>query len=130
MGLGARKPLGKDAAKKPAAPGHGGPRPGAGRPKDTGTPAARRSKKIASEIAEGKRLIEEGPLGSELPADATPLDVMLMAMRKAYILGGAVAAFPYAEKCAPYIHARIAQVELKNPEEGKPFRIAFQWQDE
>ena len=130
MGLGARKPLGKDAAKKPAAPGHGGPRSGAGRPKDTGTPAARRSKKIASEIAEGKRFVEEGHDGSALPADATPLDVMMMAMRKAYVQGGSIAAFPYAEKCAPYIHARIAQIELKNPDDGKPFTIAFKWQGE
>ena len=127
MGLGARKPLGKEAAKKPAAPGHGGVRAGQGRPAGA---AAGRSKKIANEIAEGKRFVEEGHDGSALPADATPLDVMMMAMRKAYTQGGSIAAFPYAEKCAPYIHARIAQIELKNPDDGKPFTIAFKWQGE
>lgn len=128
MGLGARKPLGKNAAKKPAAPGHGGPRLGAGRPKDTGGAATGRSKKIANEIAEGKRFLEEHD-GADLPKDATPLDVMLMAMRKAYKLGGSIAATPYAEKCAPYIHARIAQMELKNPS-GEAFTIAFRWAGE
>lgn len=123
MGLGARKPLGKDAAKKPAAPGHGGVRAGQGRPPSA---AANRSKKIANEIAEGKRMLEEHG-GTPLPDDATPLDVMMMAMRKAYLQGGSIAAFPYAEKCAPYIHARIAQVELKNPADSQPFKIQFQW---
>jgi len=117
-------PLGLDATKKPARPGHGGTRPGAGRPKDTGGAASRRSKKVANEIAEGKRFIEEteGPL----PKDATPLDVMLMAMRKAYQQGGSIAATPYAEKCAPYIHARIAQVALTNADD-KPFALSFTW---
>lgn len=118
------RPLGKavDVVKKPARPGHGGARDGAGRPAG---PATRRSKKVADEIAEGKRFIEEHD-GSDLPADATPLDVMLMAMRKAYKLGGSIAATPYAEKCAPYIHARIAQMELKSTDD-KPFTLAFKW---
>lgn len=68
--------------------------------------------------------------GSDLPADATPLDVMMMAMRKAYKLGGSIAATPYAEKCAPYIHARIAQRELKNADDSKPFTLAFRWASE
>lgn len=128
------RPLGKASEvvpRKPAAPGHGGARAGAGAPKGSNSaPATRRSKKIANEIAEGKRFVEEGHDGSALPADATPLDVMMMAMRKAYIQGGSIAAFPYAEKCAPYIHARIAQIELKNPDDGKPFTISFKWQGE
>lgn len=102
------------------------PQPKSGAPSSA---AKKRSIEVANQIAEGKRKFEEHD-GSELPADATPLDVMLMAMRKAYKLGGSIAATPYAEKCAPYIHARIAQVELKNPSDGKPFTIAFKWQEE
>lgn len=63
----------------------------------------------------------------ELPPDATPLDVMMMAMRVAYRKGGAIAAQPYARDAAPYVHARIAQMELKNPDHGKPLRISFRW---
>lgn len=118
-------PLGK----KPAAPGHGGARKGAGAPKGSNSAAAtRRSKAVANAIAEGKRFLEEHD-GTELPKDATPLDVMMMAMRKAYKLGGSIAATPYAEKCAPYIHARIAQMELKNPE-GQVFALSFKWAGE
>lgn len=126
MGLGARKPLGKTAATTPllTGPGKGGARAGAGRPPGA---AAGRSKKIANDIAEGRRLVEEGEAGVALPADATPLDVMMMAMRKAYLKGGSIAAFPYAEKCAPYLHARIAQIELKNPDDKVPLRVAFTW---
>jgi hypothetical protein len=113
----------KTKPKKPARPGHGGTREGSGRPPAAAT---RRSKQVADEIAEGKRFIEEHD-GVPLPADATPLDVMLLAMRRAYVLGGSLMAAPYAEKAAPYIHARIAQMELKNPDDGKPFRLLFQW---
>lgn len=88
--------------------------------------AKKRSAEVANQIAEGKRRFEEHD-GTPLPDDATPLDVMLMAMRKAYLIGGSIAAVPYAEKAAPYIHARIAQMELKNPDDGKPFRLLFQW---
>lgn len=87
--------------------------------------AKKRSLEVANQIAEGKRLLEEHD-GTELPPDATPLDVMLMAMRKAYRIGGSIAATPYAEKCAPYIHARIAQMELKSSDD-KPFTLAFKW---
>jgi hypothetical protein len=87
--------------------------------------AKKRSLEVANAIAEGKRMLEEHD-GSDLPADATPLDVMMMAMRKAYKLGGSIAATPYAEKCAPYIHARIAQMELKTSDD-KPFTLAFKW---
>lgn len=121
-----KKPLGKDAARKPARPGHGGPRKGAGRPRGV---AKGRSAAIANEIIAGIRFVEEGHDGTELPKDATPLDVMMMAMRKAYKLGGSLAAAPYAEKCAPYIHARLATAELKNAD-NKPFTIAFKWVDE
>lgn len=91
--------------------------------------AKKRSIEVANQIAEGKRRFEEHD-GTPLPPDATPLDVMLMAMRKAYLIGGSIAAVPYAEMAAPYIHARIAQVQLKNPDDGKPLRLEFRWTNE
>lgn len=124
-------PLGIDAAKKPAHVGHGGARKGAGRPPSKATT---RSKAIADAIAAGERVIEEA--GEELPADATPLDVMMLAMRAAYKIGsakgpgqGAIAAFPYAEKAAPYIHARIAQMQLIPPRSDNG-QITFTWAGE
>lgn len=113
-------PLGKDAAKKPARPGHGGAREGAGRP----SPVRGRSKAAAERISAGILVVEEEY--GELPPEATPLDVMVMAMRVAYRKGGAIAAQPYARDAAPYLHARIAQMELKNPE-GQTFALAFTW---
>lgn len=113
------------AIKKPARPGHGGKREGAGKP---AAGATRRSKKIASEIAEGKRLFKE-VRGEELPDDATPLDVMMMAMRAAYKVGGSIAAAPYAEKCAPYVHARLANIQASGPNNG-PVVLAFTWASE
>jgi hypothetical protein len=50
-----------------------------------------------------------------LPNTATPLDVMVEAMRRAYRLGGPLAAAPYAERAAPYLHAKISSIELKTP---------------
>jgi hypothetical protein len=117
-------PLGKEATKKPARPGHGGKREGAGRPKNTGAPATRRSKAAADRISEGILAVEEEY--GELPPEATPLDVMVMAMRVAYRKGGAIAAQPYARDAAPYLHARIAQMELKSSDD-KPFTLAFKW---
>lgn len=110
--------------KKPARPGHGGPREGAGRPPAKTT---QRSKKVADEIAEGKRLILENE--GDLPDNATPLDVMMMAMRKAYKMGGSLAAAPYAEKCAPYIHARLANIQQTGKDNG-PIMLAFRWVSE
>lgn len=125
---GNRKPLGKaaDATKKPAR--HGGARPGAGGPKGANSaPATKRSKAAADRISAGI-VIAENEYG-ELPPEATPLDVMIMAMRAEYKRAGAVAAHPYARDAAPYLHARIAQMELKNPE-GQSFTVAFRWQGE
>lgn len=110
--------------KTAARPGHGGPRAGAGRPPAKTT---QRSKKVADEIAEGKRLILENE--GELPDNATPLDVMMMAMRKAYLMGGSLAAAPYAEKCAPYIHARLANIQATGKHEG-PILLSFRWAEE
>ncbi len=114
-------PLGLDATKKPARPGHGGKREGAGRP---ASKATQRSKAAADRIAEGILVIEEEY--GELPPEATPLDVMVMAMRVAYRKGGAIAAQPYARDAAPYMHARIAQMELKSSDD-KPFTLQFKW---
>lgn len=107
--------------KKAARPGHGGPRSGAGRPPVKTT---QRSKKVANEIAEGTRDLTE-PEG-ELPPGATPLDVMMMAMRKAFKVGGSLAAAPYAEKCAPYIHARLANIQQTGKDNG-PIVLQFTW---
>jgi hypothetical protein len=88
------------------------------------SPAVTRSTKVAARIHEGILAVEEEY--GELPPEATPLDVMVMAMRVAYKKGGALAAAPYAEKAAPYMHARIAQMELKSSDD-KPFTLAFKW---
>lgn len=119
-------PLGKDATKKPARTGHGGKREGAGRPPSKAT---QRSKAAAERIAEGIDVIRNDGEPEELPPDATPLDVMVMAMRVAYRKGGAIAAQPYARDAAPYMHARIAQMELKSSDD-KPFTLAFKWAGE
>jgi hypothetical protein len=110
--------------KKPASPGHGGPREGAGRPKSKAT---QRSKEVAERLAEGKRIVVEA--GKDLPKDATPLDVMLLAMNEAYKTGGAIAAHPYARDAAPYLHARIAQMELSTGKKG-PLVLQFSWAEE
>lgn len=117
-------PRNKDplALKKPPRPGHGGKREGSGRP---AAKATKRSKEIADEIAEGKRKFKEVH-GEELPEDATPLDVMMMAMRAAYKQGGSIAAAPYAEKCAPYVHARLANIQATGANNG-PIVLAFAW---
>jgi hypothetical protein len=119
--------------------GHGGERPGAGRPTAEkgrvggSRPGAGRkpgaglaSSTLARDILEGKRIIKE--VGDELPDDCAPLDVMLMAMRSAYKIGGSMMAFPYAEKAAPYLHARLANIEL-TPPKGKG-GIVFAWADQ
>ena len=90
-------------------------------------PATKRSKKVANEIAEGTRDLTE-PEG-DLPPGATPLDVMMMAMRKAFKEGGSLAAAPYAEKCAPYIHARLANIQQTGKGFG-PIQVTFSWASE
>lgn len=94
--------------------------------------AEARSKKVADEYAQGKRVVpQESP---DLPPNTTPLDILMMAMKRAYLLGGSIAAAPYAEKAAPYMHGKISSIELKNPIGGGgstgsgkpvPFRIEF-----
>lgn len=93
--------------------------------------AEKRSKVVADEYAVGKRVVP--PESPDLPPNATPLDILMMAMKRAYLLGGSIAAAPYAEKAAPYIHGKISSIELKNPIGGGasgsgkpvPFRIEF-----
>lgn len=91
--------------------------------------ARERSVLVANEIAAGKRNILEEE-HSELPPNATPLDVLLMAMRRSYMVGGSLLAAEYAEKAAPYIHGKISSIELKNPtgvqgQQGAGQPIAF-----
>lgn len=111
-------PLGMRAKRSPAKPTsktaptkstYGG----AGRGQGRKSPVKRNAEKVAALIAAGRRLAEKA--GEPLPLDATPLDVMIMAMREAYAVGGSLMAFPYAEKAAPYLHARISSIELKAP---------------
>jgi hypothetical protein len=99
----------------------GGPRPGAGRPVGSKT---LKTRVAAQKLVEAQR--HHG--GLELPPGTTPLEVMVEAMRVAYRVSGPLGAFPFAEKAAPYIHAKIGSLELKNPEDPKtgkvqPFRF-------
>lgn len=86
---------------------------------ESGTPAKKRrnrsntpvpSVKAAERILNGELL---GQVKGELHPDATPLDVMIEAMRQAYKIGGALAAASYAEKAAPYVHGKINPIDLK-----------------
>lgn len=54
---------------------------------------------------------------------------MMMAMRAAFKVGGSLAAAPYAEKCAPYIHARLANIQQTGKDNG-PILVSFRWVDE
>ena len=53
--------------------------------------------------------------GTELQEAATPLDVMIEAMRRAYKIGGPLRAFEYAVAAAPYIHGKINTINLTLP---------------
>ncbi len=83
-------------AKKPS--GRGGARPGAGR-----KPTTRNVRETAADVILKRRA--EG--GKE------PMQVMLEAMDEAYAQGGALAAFPLAKECAPYMHPKLASAEVK-----------------
>jgi hypothetical protein len=75
----------------------GGRRPGAGRKKGVQSQATKKRKEYVRQI------VEEGNL--------MPLQVMLEAMQQTYKTGGAVAAVPFAQAAAPYIHPKLAAVE-------------------
>lgn len=96
-----------------------------GRPRSV---ARQKSDAAAARIHDGR--VHGSIDRKELPAGATPLDVMILAMRVAYREGGAIAAQPYARDAAPYMHARIAQMDLKLPGDDKPKSIQFRWADD
>jgi hypothetical protein len=108
---------------------NGKPNGGAGRgqgrkPKERGN-AKSNSYIAASRISSGgviegnwQDTLEDDAKFPALPTTATPLDVMVEAMRRAYRLGGPIAAFPFAEKAAPFLHAKISSIELKTPTAG------------
>jgi hypothetical protein len=74
----------------------GGARPGSGRKPGT---ANRKTREIADKAA------AEG---------ITPLEVMLEVMRDLYAEGEKVAAAAIAKDAAPYIHAKLSQIEQKS----------------
>lgn len=73
-----------------------------------------KTREAAARIIDGDVKGAVGKYG-ELDPSATPLDVLVQAMRDAYAIGGAMMAAPFAEKAAPYIHAKIANIEIKPP---------------
>lgn len=99
--------------------GRGGAGRGQGRKPAVRASAKKKSYADAARIGAGEILgggwAPEEDKFPALPTNATPLDVMVEAMRRAYKLGGPIAAFPYAEKAAPYLHAKISSIELKTP---------------
>lgn len=48
----------------------------------------------------------------------TPLEVMIQAMREVYNKEGAPAAVPFAKECAPYMHPKMANIELTGKNGG------------
>lgn len=81
----------------------GGKRPGSGR-----KPGA---------VNQTNRNLAEWVMQSGL----APLEVMINAMRGALECGDEKSAVTYATAAAPYVHARIQSVELKNPN-GEEFK--------
>ena len=90
-----KKQLELDSTKAKPKSGYGGPRPNSGRKPGT--------------LNEKNRIIATKAIQSGI----TPLEVMIEAMRKVYDEQGAVEATPFAEKAAPFVHARISSMELK-----------------
>jgi hypothetical protein len=79
---------------------HGGKRPGAGRPKAA---TSRKTREIAEKAA------EEG---------ITPLEVILEIMRKAHEAGDIEVALDAAGRAAPYVHPRLAAVQVSGKDGG------------
>jgi hypothetical protein len=88
--------------------GRGGARAGAGRKPGSANVKTR-------EIAD--RAAKEGK---------TPLEIMVEAMREAYMVGGAVAAFAFAKDAAPYMHAKLSSTDLKATVEHRTLDQAIQ----
>ena len=80
---------------EPQKPKRGGARPGGGRPVGSGY-ATKLSRELQARALHGKTKM--------------PLEVMLEAMIKTYEEEGPVAAFPLAERCAPYLHPKLASI--------------------
>lgn len=71
----------------------------------------KKSRRHASRVLDGEVL---GALkNGELDPNATPLDVMIQAMREAYKIGGAIMAAPFAKEAAPYVHGKVNNIDLK-----------------
>lgn len=79
----------------------GGKRAGAGR--KPGTVTKKRTAAQAATAATIKALTE----------GATPLDILIGAMKEAYTLGGYMAAAPFAKEAAPYVHPKLSSIEAK-----------------
>lgn len=106
----------------------GGFRPGAGRPPG--------SKTVKTREAAQRMIVEQAKWGktgtpTDLPPGTTPLEVMIEAMRVAYKVAGPLGAMPFAEKAAPYIHAKMGSMELTpgtGPgEKAKPFKFEVEF---
>lgn len=90
--------------------GHGGKRSGAGRKPGSVTRKTRETAEKAH--AEG----------------ITPLEVMLSAMRKAYEEDRLDAAFGYAKDAAPYMHAKLANVQAEvSGKDGGPLQTVTEF---
>lgn len=87
---------------------HGGARPGAGR-----KPGSLNSRTRA--IAE--KCIASG---------TSPLEVLIAAMTEAYNKNDYETACKYAKDAAPYIHPRLANIELSGDSEN-PLEVKFGW---
>lgn len=79
----------------------GGKRVGAGR--KAGTVTKKRTAAQAATEATIKALTE----------GATPLDILIGAMKEAYARGGYMAAASFAKEAAPYVHPKLSSIEAK-----------------
>jgi len=60
----------------------------------------------------------------------TPLEVMLLAMRRHVDRGDLDAAADIAKHAAPYVHARLAAVQYSGPDgDPIPLRVEYSWAD-
>jgi hypothetical protein len=59
----------------------------------------------------------------------TPLEVLLKAMRDAYVDGGAEKAAPFAKEAAPYMHPRLSAVAAKIGAAANPWEELVKFVD-
>ena len=95
--------MGEKSRADGAKSGHGGARAGAGR-----KPRARIIRETAVDVVLARR--SSG--GRE------PLQVMLDAMDDVLSESGPVAAFPFAQACAPYMHAKLGNLDVQHTGPG------------